>query len=89
MKKIITLSLLSALTLIGGISTNNNVSPIGVDAETVTETITNTSSSWDTTFGSGFNASDITNGVRIGNLKGTYVGMYMKEKVALDGPEKP
>ena len=85
MKKIITLSLLSALTLIGGISTNNNVSPIGVDAETVTETITNTSSSWDTTFGSGFNASDITNGVRIGNLKGTYVGMYMKEKVALDG----
>lgn len=82
MKKII-LPLLVTTTIFGGLITNNNINE--VDADVISETISNTSDDWKISLGSGLKSVDIDNGVRIGNIKGTYTGMYKTEKVALDG----
>lgn len=84
MKKILTLSLLTASTIIAGLGTlSSKVQK--VEADLIEESISNTGDDYAVAFGNGFTAKTIDNGVRIGNLQGTYIGMYKKEKVALDG----
>ena len=82
MKKII-LPLLMTTIAFGGLIANQNINE--VDADVVSEAISNTSDDWKISLGSGLKSVDIDNGVRIGNIKGTYTGMYKTEKVALDG----
>ncbi|MCQ3035524.1 MAG: hypothetical protein MJ248_04860 [Bacilli bacterium] len=54
-------------------------------AEASIVSLENTADKWEVSNGSGFTATNIENGVRIGNLRGTYVGMVYKDKVSLEG----
>jgi len=80
MKKKILILPLAALTICGaiyGATATNSINKI--------DATSNIASDWVLQNGSGFGATDITNGVRIGNIPGPYAQMYNKNKVKLDG----